>query len=178
MIYRDTIFDYVEESSFESSKYLIPIDEYVSYDVVNEAARYRFFPKIRQNNDLRKVWNDCKKAEALLNANGTPTRKDVIDFFAIALRIVTAIDEMSTLVYLPACLLIVPIPAYLIARAIIYCERLGEDALGKAKAEQIRNKLLYTKNKCKDAKVRAEIDEQIERIDKSLEKLEYEDWDN
>lgn len=171
----ESYFDSINEltsNSKQNSKFLIPIDEYCSYDVITEAAKFNFFGKIKQNDSLKKVWDEAKKAESMLNANGEPTKKGVIDFCSVALRILVILQDISSWCAVPALLLIFPIPAYLVARAVNWAMRIGEDALGKSKAEDVKNKLLLLKSKTKDKKVKDTIDKQIEKIDKSLETLE------
>lgn len=172
--YNKVLEEYFNSINERCSSYLVPIDEYCSYDTITEAAKFSFFPKIKQNDDLKKAWGEAKKAEEMLNANGEPTKKGVIDFCSVALRIISIISDIESFIALPACLLLIPIPAYLVMRAINWALKLGEDALGKAKAEDVKNKLLVLKSKSKDKKVKDAIDKQVEKINKSLEELEKE----
>jgi hypothetical protein len=153
---------------------LVQIDECgVYYDPIHEAAKYKFLPKIKRNEDLKKLWKDCEEAEDLLNDNGKDVdKRTIIKIGDLALRIYRALDEASCIILLPINLTIIGIPFYLMCRLIVYVERLGEDALGKMYARKAISSLRKLKNDSKNPKVVKKCDDQIDKLNKAIKEFE------
>ena len=180
---KDKELDSVLESYFEEtitptkSNHVVCIDEEceVYYDTIHEAAKFKFLPKIKRNEDLKKVWSDCEKAQEILNDNGTDVDKgEIVKIGDLALRILRTIDEASCILALPICLTVVGIPVYLLCRLIVYAERIGEDMLGEMYAKKVIASLNKLKSDSKDPKVKAKVDEQLEKVKDSLKELKEE----
>jgi hypothetical protein len=140
------------------------------YESLNE-AKFAFLPKFKRNPELSKYYNDLIEAEKYLNSKGEFTKSEVNRVGALALRIFTVIYDVCSAAYLPFCLAIIPIPAYLILRCWSWAGRAGEELIIKNYGYKIIEK--YNKvmadnqdneevvNKCQDA---------IDKLTKKLNK--------
>ena len=165
-------FNEVKDDITLNERY-VPIEEGVLYwDTVTEAAKFTFLGKVKQNDDLKKIWKECEEAEDILNSKDIEVSNATIHKIGkLALRMLSIMQDIGGFFTLPLCLTIVGIPVHLYGRLWAYAYRLGEDAVGMSYAKKIKAGLEKLKKETNDPKQKESIDKQIKKIDESIKEL-------
>lgn len=147
---------------------LVPIDE---------AAKFSFWPRISQVPELVKYKDAVLDAEELLQQTGQDrsTSSYVHQVLGVFLRVVDIIWNVCDVLALPSLLLIFPILGYLLDRAIEYGIKIGEYSTVESRAKEAVRKLRSAEKKATDPKVKKEIQENIEKLEKNIKDAKKKD---
>ena len=141
-----------------------------------QEAKFHFFPKFKDEPGMKPYLKDLKAAEKFLNANGEVTETNAHKFGVVAIRILDIIANIEAVVGLPVCILLWPIPAYIIDRLVSWGYRAARETIAKAEGEKILRKYNSLISKTTDKEFKDKLIEQRDKISKSLSKL-YDDND-
>lgn len=134
-------------------------------------ANFRFLPKFKQDPKMKNYVKDLEDAEKYLNMSGEPTKANVHKGLRIALRIINILQNVGSVVMVPACIMIAPIPVYLFARALEWASRIGEEAIAKDEGEKVIGAYKKAISNCKDEKAKAAMQKQYDKLVKSYDKF-------
>lgn len=139
-------------------------------EALNE-ANFKFLPHFKENPELKKYYSDLKDAETFLNSNDEVVGGNLQKFGALSLRILDQLENADSLIGLPLCLFIIPIPFYIIDRLWSWGFRAGREALIKSYAKKIIIGYQNIKKKNSDNdEIVKKCDEQISKIKENLDK--------
>ncbi len=141
---------------------------------IEEKAKFSFLPKIKEDPNLKELYNAASEAETLLNSEGEETKTGLHKLGKLALRIIDIFQNISSAIALPACILIAPIPVYLITRAMNYAVKIGQDAIAAGYAKKILTKYGELAKKEEDPKKKKIYEDKIEKIKSTLNKYNQE----
>lgn len=153
------------------------VEDIANLNVLDENAKFSFWPRFRQVPEMRRYERDIREAEDLLNYQGEPTKATALKIMKCAIRILDICYNINSVLYIPMMLFIVTIPAYLLLRGCEYLLKLGEHALAESYGEKVISKLHKIENNTKDPKVKKKCREQIEKVSKSMHKIKAEEYD-
>lgn len=134
-------------------------------------ANFRFLPRFSEEPKLKKYVGTLKQAEAIINSKGEITETTIHKVGEISLRILDIVQNVIDVISLPTCLLIIPIPFYMIQRCWDWALRAGREAILKAQGEKIIKKLDSMANKEKNPKVKKALIEQKTKIINTMNKV-------
>lgn len=165
-----------EDSKMDASNIVLLVHENTDatlLDKLDESgvvleANFTFMPKIAEKPELKDLYGACKEAETLLNSEGEMTKATANKFGKTALRVLDVIENVSDFIALPMCILIVPIPAYLIGRLWSWAFRAGQEAITANYAEKCIEKYKALKEKATDKKLQDKYQAEIDKLTKKM----------
>ena len=134
-------------------------------------AKFNFLPKFKQDPKMKKYVGALEEAENYLNMNGEPTKAGVQKGFRIALRIIDIMQNAYSALVLPACILIIPIPFYLVTRAWSWAFNIGQEALAKSECQKVIVAYKKAIDKCDDEKTKKAMQKQYDKLVKEYDKF-------
>ena len=170
-LFENACIDIEESKAIEES---LLMEMYGMNMYIEEKAKFSFLPKFKEREELKDFYGAVKDAEDLLNQEGEPSDTGINKFGKVALRILDLLQNAMSALSLPACLLIVPIPAYLLQRLINYCVSMGKDALATGYGKTVIKKYTELIDKETDPKKKELLIKKRDQIAKSIAKIDEE----
>ena len=134
-------------------------------------AKFSFMPKFTKNPETKALWKDIKKAESVLNSEGTPSKSGLTTALDVALSILHIFNGINSSLSLVLCITIVGIPIHLVQRAVGWAIELGEEGLAKSRAEKVIAELQKSIDNCKDPEKKKALEAKKQAMVKSIEKI-------
>jgi gas vesicle protein len=175
----------------DESKYLVPIEEGVYFDVLNEKAHFNFAIKFKDDKETKELWQAAKEAEDFLNNNGIEAKGGFEKGWNIVfkvLRIIKNISQISGIVktglFIAGVIyggaaagaavgaLLIATAKYMVNRLIDWGFRHGQGAMSERNAKKVKTKLIALKKDCKDDESKKKLDDIISNIDDKLKKYQ------
>ena len=156
-----------EQDEFEEATY----EELADLNAMHETAKFSIVPRFRQVPELKRFLHVAEDAEEILNNQGENPETGIDKVGQCILRVLDVLLNVEAVLRIPSCLFIIGIPYYLFYRLIEYCTKMGQFAIAKSTAGKIIRTLRQLANETKDAKVKKECEQQIEKVEEALKKL-------
>lgn len=136
-----------------------------------EEAKFNFLPRFKEKDEYKELYNTIKDAEDCLNSTNYSPETGINKFGKIILRFFDLYQNVGSLLILPTCIAIAPIPSYLLGRLIEWGIQVGKEAVADNYAKKCIDSFEKMKKNEKNESKRKEYQKQIDKIKKMKEAL-------
>lgn len=173
------IVDVHEGFDMNTGNIVLVVSENTSFDLLDELnecgvlmeANFRFLPKFKRDPKLKQYVDTLEDARNYASANGIDSKSSVMHALRAAVRVLSIVGNVYSVITLPATFSIIGMAHYLVDRSIIWCINAGEEMLIKEESTKVLAAYKKAIASCDDEKVKEELQKKYNDLSKKFENL-------
>ena len=173
------IIDVHEGFDMNTSNIVLVVSENTSFELLDELnecgvlmeANFRFLPKFKRDPKLKQYVDTLEDARNYASANGIDSKSSAMHALRAAVRVLSIVGNVYSVITLPATVSIIGMAYYLVDRSIIWCINAGEELLIKEESTKVLAAYKKAIASCDDEKVKEELQKKYNDLSKKFENL-------